>query len=79
MPLSVITHTYYEKEEITVTVSAEQAQAAAEQMLEMQEWREFFGCEYVCTDKGVTHGDGMAVAQGEYIRVRDIARSVSIE
>lgn len=79
LPLSVITHTYYEKEEITVTVSAEQAQAAAEQMLEMQEWREFFGCEYVCTDKGVTHGDGMAVAQGEYIRVRDIARSVPIE
>lgn len=79
LPLSVITHTYYEKEEITVTVSAEQAQAAAEQMLEMQEWREFFGCEFVCTRKEITHQDGKAVAVGEYVRERDIARSVPIE
>ena len=79
LPLSVITHTYYEKEEITVTVSAEQAQEAAEQMLEMQEWQAFFGCDYVCTGKEITHSDGKAVATGEYIRVRDIARSVPIE
>lgn len=79
LPLSVIAHTYYEKEEITVTVSPEQAQTAAEQMLEMQEWQTFFGCDYVCTGKDVIHNDGKAVAMGEYIRVRDIARSVPIE
>lgn len=79
LPLSVITHTYYEKEEITVTVSAEQAQAAAEQMLDMREWQELFGCEYVCIQRNVTHSDGAAVAEGEYVRVRDIALSVPIE
>ncbi len=79
LPLSVITHTYYEKEEITVTVSAEQAQSAAEQMLDMQEWQEFFGCEYVCTQRNISHNNGSAVAQGEYVRVRDIAVSVPIE
>ena len=79
LPISLITHTYYEKEEITVTVSAEQAQTAAMQMLAMQEWQTFFGCEYVCTGTAVTHRDGVAVASGEYVRVRDIARAVPIE
>lgn len=79
LPISVITHAYYEKESVTQSVSPDAAAAAAEQMLEMQEQQEFFGSEYVCTGKTVTHQDGCAVAVGEYVRECDIALEVPIE
>jgi similar to stage IV sporulation protein len=79
LPLSLITHTYYQKESVSVSVSPDDAAAAAGQMLELREQQDFFGCEYVCTNKSVTHGDGCAVALGEYVCVRDIAQAVPIE
>ena len=79
LPLSLITHTYYQIESVSVSVSPEDAAAAAEQMLELREQQDFFGCEYVCTHKSVTHEDGRAVALGEYVCVRDIAQAVPIE
>ncbi len=79
LPVSLTTHTYYEKEQLTIAVTSEQAQTAAEQMLELQEQQEFFGSEYVCTGKTVTHENGRCVAVGEYVRECDIAQAVPIE
>ncbi len=79
LPVSLITHTYYEKEPLTIAVTSEQAQTAAEQMLELQEQQEFFGSEYVCTGKSVIHENGRCVAMGEYVRECDIALAVPIE
>ncbi len=79
LPLSLTAHTYYQKEECTLTVTPEQAQAAAEEMLELREQQEFFASDYITTAKSVTHEQGRCLAVGEYVRECDIALSVPIE
>ncbi len=78
LPISVVTHTYLEKKTVAYTVTPEQAQAAAEEMLTLKEQQQFFGYEYLCLGKTVTQQKDRCVITGEYEWECDIAEALPI-